>query len=446
MIENERVKTLNNHKSNTAGSCVLYFVQASPRIKYNQALIYAINRANHFNVPLVCYFELSTNFPNINTRNFTFLLQGINDFKQNAKKLGIKLIVNTNNNLLKISQNAVEVITDKGYLLFHKTRDNYYSQKLKIPYTQIETNVIVPIEQASNKQEYGAYTIRPKIQKHLPNYLTFYSIPKLKVPSLNLKFNSIDTDNINKLIYDLKIDNSVTNAQFIGGETRALKNLDYFVKTNLNTYEQNRNNANLNATSNLSPYLHFGHISPILIAITCLKHLDENNENIKSFFNELIIWRELAKNYCHYNNNYNKYNGLPNWVIQNFKKTISDKREFLYNIGQFENAQTHNELWNSAQIELAKTGKMHGVMRMYWGKKVIEWSKNPQYAHKVLVYLNDKYSIDGRDENGYAGINWCFGLHDKPFFKHNIFGIVRYMAESGIKKKFDTIEYIKRFS
>ena len=446
MVEKERVKTLNNHKSNTAGNFVLYFVQASPRIKYNQALIYAINRANYFNVPLVCYFELSTNFPYINKRNFTFLLQGINDFKRNAEKLGIKLIVNTNSNLLKISEKAVEVITDRGYLLFHKNRDKDYSQKMKIPYIQIETNVIVPIEQVSNKQEYGAYTIRPKIQKHLHKYLTFYNIPKLKIPNLDLKFESIETTNITKLIYDLKIDNSVTPTQFIGGETQALKYLDYFVKTHLSSYEQNRNNANLNATSNLSPYLHFGHISPVLIAVTCLKHLGENNENIKSFFNELIIWRELARNYCYYNQNYNKDEGLPNWTIQNFKKTINDKREFLYSLSQFENAKTHDQLWNSAQVELVKTGKIHGVMRMYWGKKVIEWSKNPKYAHKVLIHLNDKYSIDGRDENGYAGINWCFGLHDKPFFRRNIFGIVRYMAESGIKKKFNTNEYIKKFS
>lgn len=443
MVENERIRILGTDHINNKGKYIVYFVQTAPRVKYNQALNFATEQANVLNLPLVCYFELSINFPSVNNRNITFLLQGLSDFEKNLKNLGIKLVIGNSDNTNKILSNSNQVITDRGYLKFHKSREEYL-KKLNLKVTSIETNVIVPVETASNKQEYSAFLFRKKIEPLVSKYLVVKKQLKPKLNSLNLTFESIDILNIKNVLNFYKVDNSVLPIKLTGGEAEAEKHLKLFITDNLKNYEEFRNDPTLNFQSNLSPYLHFGHISPIKIALECLKENDKDNKNIQSFFNELVIWRELAKNFCFYNNNYDNFEGLPNWAKENLNKHNKDNREFIYTKKQFEEAKTHDKYWNAAQNQILTSGKIHGYMRMYWGKKVIEWTKTPQQAYEILVYLNDKYSIDGRDENGYAGIGWCFGLHDRPHFKHKVLGNIRYMAESGLKKKFDAEKYVQQ--
>ena len=433
-MQNQRVNKLINKKINSKGNYICYFVCSSPRVKYNYALSYAILKANKFNKPLLAVFKLNNKFTSINMRNFIFLVQGLNDFKNNLSKLGIPLvIVDNNKDLLKILNNSLQVITDKGYLNFHKTQDNFLIKNVNVLLTQVESNVVVPVSLVSNKQEYNAYIIRPKIQKYLNVFLKKHKTPNLKNKTNKTPYKSLSILNLSNLIKKYNIDLTVKPTIFIGGESEAIKHLNFFIKNNLGNYNLNRNNTSINVQSNLSPYLHFGHISPVFIALKCLTKYKKQNKNIITFFDELIIFRELAKNYCYFNKNYNKYAGLPNWCIQNFNKTINDKREYVYTKSEFEKAKAHDKIWNFAQNQLLTTGKMHGYLRMYWGKKVITWTKNPVTAFKILVYLNDKYSLDGRDENGYAGIGWCFGLHDKPFFKTKVLGIVRSMSGKNIK-------------
>jgi deoxyribodipyrimidine photo-lyase len=180
------------------------------------------------------------------------------------------------------------------------------------------------------------------------------------------------------------------------------------------------------------------------VVFEVLSKYGRKDENVDSFFNELIVWRELARNFCYYNPNYNQYEGIPDWAKETLEEHKNDKREYIYTIEELENAKTHDEYWNSAQLELLKTGKMHNYMRMYWCKKLIEWTDDPKKAFDIACYLNDKYELDGRDPNSYAGISWCFGTHDRPWKERKIFGKIRYMSTSVLEAKFDIKKYVEK--
>jgi deoxyribodipyrimidine photo-lyase len=204
-----------------------------------------------------------------------------------------------------------------------------------------------------------------------------------------------------------------------------------------------RNDPAKDGQSNLSPYMHFGHISAQRIALD-VSMSDINKESREAFLEELIVRRELSDNFCFYNAHYDNFDGFPEWGKKTLNAHRKDKREYLYNIKQFENAETHDDLWNAAQIQMLKTGKMHGYMRMYWAKKILEWTESPEKAMEIAIYLNDRYELDGRDPNGYTGIAWSIGgLHDRAWNERPVFGKIRYMSYNGCKTKFDVIKYIE---
>jgi deoxyribodipyrimidine photo-lyase len=213
-----------------------------------------------------------------------------------------------------------------------------------------------------------------------------------------------------------------------------------------------RNNPTRDAQSNLSPYLHFGQISAQRVALEVLKYLSlppfaregtEGGISHAAFLEELIIRRELSDNFCFYNRDYDNFEGFPDWAKKTLNKHRKDRRDYIYTVKQFEHAKTHDDLWNAAQMEMAKRGKMHGYMRMYWAKKILEWTESPEKAMEVAIYLNDQYELDGRDPNGYAGIAWSIGgVHDRAWNERPIFGKIRYMSYNGCKAKFDIKQYI----
>lgn len=227
------------------------------------------------------------------------------------------------------------------------------------------------------------------------------------------------------------------------GEDEAHLVMKYFLENKLFLYDKKRNDPTKDGQSNLSPYLHFGQISAQRIVLEVMKtNADEQSKN--TFLEELIVRKELSDNYCFYNMNYDNFNGLPEWAKKTLNKHRDDRRKYIYTLEQFENAKTHDDLWNAAQMEMVKKGKMHGYMRMYWAKKILEWSESPEQAFKIAIYLNDKYELDGRDPNGYTGIAWSLGgLHDRAWNERPIFGKVRYMNYNGCKSKFDVIKYIQ---
>ncbi len=440
----KRVKLLIN-KENGKGNFVLYWMQSSQRTENNWALHKAIETANNMELPVVAYFGLNEDFPEANQRHYWFMLEGLQEVYFNLKKMGIKMMLKKEKpaqGVIDLSKKASLIIVDKGYLKRNSEDYKYAAEKAVVPLIQVEDNVIVPVEEASQKEEYSAATMRPKILSKLNNFLELPPDISPKKSSLKMELESIEISDLDKTISSLNIDKSVNKSDhFRGGTSQAKKLIDEFIEKSLEKYEEEGNNPENNATSNLSPYLHFGQISPIHVS---LKILRTNAVEKHKFLEQLIIRRELAINFVYYNKNYDSFLCLPEWAKKTLTLHTLDERKYNYTLKQLENAQTHDQYWNAAQKEMLKTGKMNGYMRMYWGKKIIEWTKKPDEAFKTALYLNNKYEIDGRDPNGYTGVAWCFGKHDRPWSRRAIFGNVRYMNDKGLERKFDMQKYLQR--
>jgi deoxyribodipyrimidine photo-lyase len=309
---------------------------------------------------------------------------------------------------------------------------------------QLESDVVVPVEAVSGKEEYTAATIRPKIHHLLPEFLVPLAEKRLHDPSPDPGWGTIPWDNPRRILSGLDPDRSVPPVEgFRGGTMEAQKQLREFIATGLERFNQERNDPNKNALSGMSPFLHFGQISPLEIALAVKS---SGSHSTDSYLEELIIRRELSMNFVFYNQNYDSLESLPSWAKRTLEAHLRDGREFIYSFSEFEEGRTHDPVWNAAQEAMKRTGKMHGYMRMYWGKKILEWSETPEEAFGTALTLNNRYELDGRDPNGYAGVAWCFGKHDRPWGERPVFGKVRYMGARGLERKFDTRAYIMKIT
>jgi len=428
-----------------AGQSVLYWMIRDKRVEDNWALLEAQKIAVKNNVPLLVCFHYHGFYKDANIRQYKFLFDGLKGTAKNL--LDLKINFYLLNGLAKneiprfIYQYKVgHLVTDFSPLKVYKKRLSQVIEKVDIPITQVDAHNIIPVWKTSNKKEYAAYTIRPKIKKLLPIYLT--DIPKIKSHPIFIK----DKKNIidwGKVINDLKIDFTVKTLDWIlPGEKEALDSLNNLNKRLIH-YDAQRNDPNLNKLSNMSPYFHYGHLSPQRVAFE-IKKSELPLEDKDAFLEEMIVRRELADNFCQYEKNYDFFDGYHDWAKTTLNEHRDDERKYIYSPNQFEESQTHNDLWNAAQNEMKIKGKMHGFMRMYWAKKILEWSPDPETAHQTAIDLNDKYQIDGRDPNGYTGIAWSIGgIHDRAWFERPIFGKVRYMNYNGCKRKFDVKKYIE---
>ncbi len=443
MIEKERIKVLNK-KGMKKGAYVLYWMQASQRVEYNHALEYTISRANELRQPVVVFLGITDHFPEANERHYAFMLEGLREVKQSLEERGIRMVVHHKSpemGTAALAKKASLVIVDRGYLKIQRQWRNIVSNQIDCSLIQVESDVIVPVEETSPKEEYAAATIRSKIHKKLRHFL----IPlKQSVPtaeSLSLDFDSFDISDVGKAISKLHIDRSVQRvSSFQGGTKEAQNHLEVFLEGKLDRFPELRNDPTRDYLSQMSPYLHFGQISPLFIA---LKAVEAKSPGTEAFLEELIVRRELSMNFVYYNERYDSFEAVPEWAKKTLRAHKKDNRQYTYPVDQLESAQTHDPYWNAAQKEMMIRGKMHGYMRMYWGKKVIEWSKTPEEAFRVALYLNNKYELDGRDPNGFTGVAWCFGKHDRPWGERPIFGQVRYMNDKGLKRKFDADGYVK---
>jgi len=334
--------------------------------------------------------------------------------------------------------NSSLLVADFNPLKIVRRRKKYVAEKIDIPFHEIDAHNIVPFHQVSDKQEFAAYTIRPKIQKLLPEYLDEF--PKLQKMNQQVDLHKTDWT----AVYNsLEINKKIKEINWLmPGETAANNVLQEFISDKFAVYGTDRNFPTHDAQSNLSPYFHFGQISPQRVALA-IQPLIEYPESHKSFLEEMIIRRELSDNFCYFNKSYDSFEGFPKWAQDSLNQHRNDKRDYVYSTEKFELGETHDELWNAAQMEMVKKGKMHGYMRMYWAKKILEWSKSPEDALQTAIYLNDKYELDGRDPNGYAGIAWSIGgVHDRPWFERQVYGKIRYMNYNGCAKKFDVKKYM----
>ncbi len=443
-IQGERTKRLNDLMVRD-GRYVLYWMQAAQRSEYNHALEYAIEKANDLNRPLVVFFGITERFPEANERHYWFMLEGLLEVKNSLEERGIQIVIwhkSPEVGALEMSENASLLIVDRGYLKIQKKWYDYVAQRANCPLIQVETDVVVPVETASSKEEYSAATLRPKLTRVLSNFLHPLKKKNLKLQSLNLEFESVEMRKLEYLMEKLNIDRTVTRVRnFRGGTQEAKKWLEVFIRHKLDHYPALKNDPAKDFLSNMSPYLHFGQISPLYIASKVMRTDSPGKE---AYLEELIVRRELSMNFVFYNKKYDSFDCLPKWTKDTLIAHQKDLRHYQYGLDELEKGQTHDPVWNAAQKEMVINGKMHGYMRMYWGKKIIEWTKNPREAFKIALYLNRRYELDGRNPNGFAGVAWCFGKHDRPWKERQIFGKVRYMSDSGLKRKFDVGRYIQK--
>jgi len=445
MIQKERVRPLNNEQEKSR-DYVLYWMQASQRTECNHALEYAAEQANARRKPLVVFFGLTEKFPQANERHYAFLLEGLQEVGRSLEERGIRLVLRRQSpeeGAIEASQRADLVVVDRGYLRVERQWRDKAAHKVDCPLIQVETNAIVPLEQASPKEEFAARTIRPKIKKELGKYLVPLEAVPLKKSSLKLDLETLDPGDPDGVLARLPIDRSVGRVRsFLGGTSEAKRRLREFISDRLPFYPEMRNDPNADGVSHMSPYLHFGQVSPLYIALQVLKSKDKAAE---VYLEELVVRRELSLNFVYYNRQYDLFEGLPSWAVRTLKDHQKDKKEAFYSPAQLEEAETSDPYWNAAQKEMVLTGKMHNYMRMYWGKRIIEWTRTPEEAFQIALTLNNKYELDGRDPNGFTGVAWCFGKHDRAWPSHPVLGKVRIMKASGLRRKFDADAYARKY-
>jgi deoxyribodipyrimidine photo-lyase len=325
-------------------------------------------------------------------------------------------------------------VTDRGYLRIEKQWRKKVSENIGCAMFQVETDLIVPLEEASLKEEYAAYTIRKKINSRIFEFIVPVKEEKPDIFYPGLAGESQESLDVESILRKLPFSDKFPTVKFRGGTSEALGYLESFIDNRLSFYDEKRNDPSLDFTSHLSPYLHFGQISPVYAA---LKVLETKSDGADAFLEEMIVRRELSFNFVSYNPFYDSFDSLPEWAKTTLLEHEKDRRDYIYSTEEFEGSLTHDRYWNAAQLELVLTGKMQGYMRMYWGKKIIEWTETPRKAFDTALYLNNKYALDGRDPNSFTGVAWCFGKHDRPWKERPVFGKIRYMNSNGLKRKFN---------
>ena len=434
------------------GKCVLYVMSRDQRVADNFALVAAQQTALELHVPLAVIFCLQPHNPDSKhpraREHYQWMIKGLHHVEADLADVGIPFMMLIGKASERLSgmihhTQPAAVYFDNNPLRGPRALQANVAKNNRTAVFVVDNHNIVPVWEASDKQEYAARTMRPKIHKQLPIFL---------VQPEKIQKHPHQWPGVVKTLSELKalINESVeqvpSNGQELtieSGEKAAAEALDSFVRDRLSGYADNRNNPSLDAQSELSPHLHFGQLWAGKVALEVMANANEKNKSdVDAFIEELVVRKELSDNYCYYNQNYDNLNGAANWARETLIKHAKDPREYVYTKKQLERSETHDPAWNAAQTQLVKYGKIHGYMRMYWAKKVLEWTASPQEALDILQYLNDFYSIDGGDPNGYVGILWSVaGLHDRPWFERSVYGTVRYMNYNGLKKKFDIQAY-----
>lgn len=450
-ILQHRTKRANAHEF-TGGDCVIYHMSRDQRVGDNYALVAAQKYAQSKNLPLLVVFNVYPTLEHRARQHFEFMLEGLEQVEAKLLELGIPFVVVSGTPVETIPEVCKEYRAATLFFDFSPLRQpveerQLIAKDLSIPVFIVDTTNVVPLWLTSNKEEYAARTIRSKVHTHLEQFLV--EPPQVERQETKLSFPKIDWEQIRSTITAPALPNYTP--PFQPGEENALQVLETFLKHRLKDYSQGRNDPNQDALSNLSPYLHYGQISSLRSALEVEKYAKNHpgsgvQESAAAFLEESIVRRELAANFCYYNPNYLNLDAAKDWAKATLEKHQSDPREHLYTLEELEAAQTYDDAWNACQIEMMRTGKMHGYMRMYWAKKILEWSTSPKEALEHAIILNDRYHLDGYEANGYVGILWAIaGIHDRPWGERAIFGTIRFMNFNGLKRKFDIQQYIDRW-
>lgn len=437
-VNKQRIHAVNAHRA--ADGPVVYWMSREQRVHDNWGLLHARELAGDRH-PLVVAFCLAPTFLGATLRQYDFMLSGLEEVEKSLSEYGIPFTLlpgNPGETLPGFAHDigAGVVVTDFDPLKIKRQWKAEVASTLTVPLLEVDGHNVVPARIVSNKQEYAARTIRPKIHAVSHEFLEEFPALVPMKPRL-LSFDPVDWHGVRD---SFTLDASVGTVELAPGERAAGQALTDFVRDRLSGYAQHRNDPNAEVTSRLSAYFHFGQLAPQRAALTVAA--SGRGEDQESYLEELIVRRELAENFCLHNPDYDSLRGAPPWALKTLDEHREDAREHLYTLADFEQAATHSALWNAAQSQLVKTGFMHGYMRMYWAKKILEWTESPEQAHSIALTLNDRYQLDGRDPNGYVGVLWSVaGLHDRAWKKRPVYGSVRYMNENGCRRKFDVDEY-----
>lgn len=457
------------------GRYVLYWMQRSQRAGFNHALEYAVGQAVQLRQPLLVGFGLMPAYPGASSRHYQFMLEGLRHTAAALRERGIGFALRLGEPAavaIDLAREASLVVCDRGYLQHLRDWRFELARTVACRAIEVESELVVPVEQVSPKAEYAARTIRPKIHRKLAQYLVPVEEGE-QLHQLGLPTNSDDRvirgeslDDLPALLSRLRAPAQPgTVSEFHpGGAPEAERRLHRFLNDRIGDYEEQKSEPGLDVSTTLSPYLHFGQISSLQIALAAgaeqfvaglaegrmkqqpgsvgIRTTDETIASARdALLEELLVRRGLAFNYTWYTPRYSSYEAVPGWARTTLSDHASDSRQWTYSLQQLEDAATHDEHWNNAMLEMTATGYMHNYMRMYWGKKILEWTADPEEAFERVRDLNDTWFLDGRDPNSYANVGWVFGLHDRPWTEREIFGKVRYMNARGLERKFDMAAY-----
>ncbi|CCH49679.1 deoxyribodipyrimidine photo-lyase [Pseudodesulfovibrio piezophilus] len=441
-IHEARIHRLND--ADMSAGPILYWMSREQRVQDNWGLLHARELAGE-DRPLIVLFCLVPGFLGATLRQDDFMLNGLAEVENDLAALGIAFLLRLGDPEEEVIRCVLEkgvgaVVTDFDPLRIKQGWQKEVASTLRVPLIEVDGHNVVPARSVSDKQEYAARTLRPKIHRLSSEFLEDF--PRLE--PLVCSASPADPVDWHSLRSSLRMDETVSPVALVPGESAAHAALSAFVDHGLHGYAERRNDPVAEATSRLSAFFHFGHLAPQRAALAVAG--SGKGEGQAVYLEEVIVRRELSDNFCLYNIRYDSLHGAPNWALKTLDEHRSDPRPFLYSHEEFEAARTHSPLWNAAQTQLLRSGFMHGYMRMFWAKKILEWSPDPESAHATVVTLNDRYQLDGRDPNGYVGALWSVaGLHDRPWQTRPIYGSVRYMNSNGCRRKFDTKAYISRW-
>lgn len=482
-INSYRVFKRSGREVRTNGDFVLYWMQTTHRLQYNYALEYAVEWANKLNKPLLIYEEMRCDYRWACDRFHQFYLEGMKEHFDEAKEKGLNYIpfVETEPGqsqvfVEQLMKKACCVVSDEFPVFFIRDRNERLGKELEIPFITVDSNGLVPLG-VTDKDPYSAYFFRKIMQKH---FVECFTHPPKQQPlddlenrdSWEMPDDLADRyppagqylSNIKNFISGISIRHDIPALDIKGTRQAALGKLGQFINYGLLEYDEQRNNPDENKVSGLSPWLHFGKISEYEIVKAVLDHQPKGwdlgditfnkgstggffngDPNIDGFLDEVITWREVGFHFAHHRPDYADFDSLPDWALETLNKHKTDPRERIYSYEELEQSRTHDEIWNAAQTQLREEGIIHNYLRMLWGKKVIEWTPDPERALECLIELNNQYAIDGRDPNSYSGIFWCFGRFDRAWQERPIFGKVRYMSSDSTRRKVKLKKYLDKY-
>ena len=451
LADNPRVTIRRPGAPQKDAKSVVYWMQRAQRGIDNPALDVAIALGNELGLPVVAFFSAISNFPHANWRHYHFLNQGLADIEEDLAARNVSFIVRRppHNSLEKLLKevDAGIVVGDENVMREPERWRAVLARRLDLPFWTVDAEAAVP-SKTFPKHFFAVHHFRPKIYAELPKYL----VPEPVTHARRGWERPADFES-----FDIRTD--VTSGwrdfdrtcepvdSFTGGTHAGLKQLQRFIDCKLAHYDTARNHPETDGTSQLSPYLHFGHIGPLTIARGIQAAVDQGKVTSEArdvYYNEVLAWRELSINFVRYVPSYDTIECAPEWAQKTLQAHTRDKRNPQYTYEQMDRGETYDELWNAAQMQMVRHGWMHNYLRMYWAKKILEWSPTPAKAYDTCVWMNDRYFLDGRDPNGYAGVAWAIaGVHDRPWFEREIFGTVRYMSGASTGKKFNSKRYIQ---